>query len=90
MTDVNVASLQYETNSPLPCVGAGADVGHCVLDEGPGDEAEADVQVHVNGLDELVNVGQGLPSSGGSWSAPSSPLVAKETRVANIWMGEQN
>ena len=39
-------------------VGERAEVGHCVLDEGPEDEAEADAQVHIDGLDEAVSVGQ--------------------------------
>lgn len=36
----------------------GAEVGHGVLDERPEDEAEADSQVNVDGLDEAVGVGQ--------------------------------
>lgn len=42
-------------------VSEGAEVGHCVLDERPEDEAEADAQVHVDGLDETVGVGQRRP-----------------------------
>lgn len=38
-------------------VGKGAEVGHGVFDERPEDEAEADAQVNVDGLDEAVGVG---------------------------------
>lgn len=34
-------------------------MGHGVLDEGAKDEAEADAQVNIDGLDEAVGVGQG-------------------------------
>lgn len=41
----------------------GAEVGHGVLNERSKDEAEADSQVDVNGLDEAVGVGQRGPGS---------------------------
>lgn len=34
-------------------------MGDCILQEGPEHEAEADPQVHVDGLDEAVGVGEG-------------------------------
>jgi len=36
----------------------GVEVGACVLHQGAEDEGEADAQVHVDGLDEAVGVGQ--------------------------------
>lgn len=33
-------------------------MGDCVLQQGPKHEAEADAQVHVDGLDEAVGVGK--------------------------------
>ena len=62
-------------------------MGHCVLDEGAEDEAEADAQVHVDGLDEAVGVGQrgaGPHHQGGHGQHRGDPLVAKETRVVNV------
>lgn len=44
-------------------VGEGAEVSHGVLDERPEDEAEADSQVNINGLDEAVGIGQRRPSA---------------------------
>lgn len=35
----------------------GAEVGHGVLDERSEDKAEADSQIHVDGLDETVGIG---------------------------------
>ena len=54
---------QDETSSPHHehvglGVGERAEVGHGVLDERPEDEAEADAQVHVDGLDEAIGVWQ--------------------------------
>lgn len=37
----------------------GAEVGHGVLDQCSEDKAEADSQVHINGLNEAVGIGQG-------------------------------
>ena len=33
-------------------------MGNCILQQGPKHEAEADAQVHVDGLDEAVGVGE--------------------------------
>lgn len=47
------------------CVGVseGTEVGHGVLNERSKDKAEADSQVHIDGLDEAVCVGQGGPGT---------------------------
>lgn len=47
------------------CIGVseGAEVGHGVLNERSKDEAEADSQVNINGLNEAVGIGQRRPGS---------------------------
>lgn len=66
MTDYNNHAVNYggsHHEHVRVAVSEGAEVGHGVFNERSKDEAEADSQVNIDGLNEAVGVGQRRPGS---------------------------
>lgn len=63
MNDKTVQSARSHHENVGVGISEGAEVSHGVLDECPKDEAEADAQVHIDGLDEAIGVWQRRPGS---------------------------